>query len=381
MWRGQRCAAVEGLVVQKRRPAAAATLGSEAVITTPSGLAALGLSVVAVPGPAAASPASESVGLASDVEWTEPVLLDRISRTPADPLVAEQWGFDAIEGGAAFDVAADPSGVLLAVLDSGMPIENSTRSHQDLQGDRFLLGRDVVSGDDDPADDNGHGTHVLGIAAASADNNAGVAGVWQGRVLVVKVFDSLGAGSSVAFADGVTATVEFARARNLRLVINYSGGGPDSETKKTAVDFARANGALIVAAVGNHFGSPIEFPAAYSPTHDNVIAVGAVGRDRALADFCNTGPEMNIVAPGVDIISTLPNYFVTVNAEGKQTKFDRMEGTSQAAPLVSAIAALVWARQPALTAAQVRQRLLATAIALPAAGSGSGMLNAKRALS
>jgi serine protease len=375
---------VEGLVVRKQRAGGgerAATVSA----TTPRGLALLGLSVVATPlveraSGRAAVERTVRAARADDVEWAEPVLLDSISRLPADPLVSEQWALDAIDGGAAFDSAAGTS-VLLAVLDSGMPIEGGMRSHQELQGDRFILGRDVVSNDDDPADDHGHGTHVLGIAAATADNSAGVAGLWQGRVLVVKVFDSLGAGSSVAFADGVTAAVEFARTRGLRLVINYSGGGPDSETKKTAVEFARANGALIVAAAGNNFGSPIEFPAAYSATHDNVVAVGAVDRRKALADFCNVGPELNIVAPGVDIISTLPNYFVTLNAEGKQTKFDRMEGTSQATPYVAAIAALIWAQQLALSASQVRRKLLGSAVALPGANTGSGMLNAQRALS
>jgi thermitase len=383
-WKGQPCAAVAGLVVRKERDRAVERSAS-IESTTSRGLAGLGLSVVAVPviEGAASVETLTSASLemaAANVEWTEPVLLDHISRIPGDPLVSEQWGIEAIDGGAAFDVTANPSPVLLAVLDSGLPIEAGQQSHQELQGQRFISGHDVVSSDDDPADDHGHGTHVLGIAAANADNGAGVAGLWPGSVLVVKVFDSLGAGSSVAFADGVAAAVEFATARSLRLVINYSGGGPDSETKKTAVEFARDNGALVVAAAGNNFGSPIDFPAAYSSTHDNVIAVGAVDRDNALADFCNIGPEMNVVAPGVDILSTLPNYFVTLNASGKQTKFDRMDGTSQATPYVSAIAALIWAQEPALSAARVKERLLAAAVQLPDGNTGSGMLNARRAL-
>ena len=384
-WRGQRCAAVEGLVVRKRRTAARDAIAGASSVTSP-GLRSLGLSLVAVPALERTSSRAAIARAVADaqvdgVEWAEPVLIDRISGMPSDPLVSEQWGLTAIEGEAAFDVATDTSGVLLAVLDSGLPIESGQQSHQELQGDRFVFGRDVVSSDDDPADDHGHGTHVLGIAAATAGNSSGVAGLWAGNVVVIKVFDSLGAGSSVAFAEGVTAAVEFAKARNQRLVINYSGGGPDSETKKTAMDFARDNGALLLAAAGNDFGSPIDFPAAYSPTHDNVVAVGAVDRHNALASFCNVGPEMNIVAPGVDIISTLPNYFVTVNAEGKQTKFDRMDGTSQATPYVSAVAALIWSRQPGLSAAQVRQKLLSAAVALPDANVGDGMLNARKALS
>ena len=93
---------------------------------------------------------------------------------------------------------------------------------------------------------------------------------------------------------------------------------------------------------------------------------------------------MTVVAPGVDILSTLPNYIVTVNGQqGKETKFDTLNGTSQAAPLVAALAALVWSASPQLTAQQVRERIGQTAT--PISGSsndfGSGLINAEAALS
>jgi len=383
LWKGVKCAAVEGVVITRRRqarPARALEFERLASIDDRS-LRALGLTVVSETQALAERVMSLGAGLLpSEEPWFEPVLIDRISRIPSDPLVNEQWGFEMVNAGVVFDGNVDLSGVLLAILDSGIPIEASSLSHQDLSHERFNLGRDVVNGDADPADDHGHGTHVLGLAAAIADNQGGVAGVWQGPVLVIKTFDSQGAGSSVTFADALVAAVDFAQAKGLRLVVNYSGGGADSDTKRVAVEHARKNGALIIAAAGNSFGSAIEFPAAYSASHDNVIAVGAVKRDRTLADFCNVGPEMNVCAPGEDIISTLPNYFVTLNSEGKQTKFDRLSGTSQAAPLVAALAAHIWARRPNLTAALVRQRILDTADPVEGGQLGSGIINFQRAL-
>jgi subtilisin family serine protease len=91
---------------------------------------------------------------------------------------------------------------------------------------------------------------------------------------------------------------------------------------------------------------------------------------------------MTVVAPGDDILSTLPNYHANLNNFGKQTKYDRLNGTSQAAPMVSALAALIWSKNPALTTKQVRDKIVSSAD--PIAGSaddfGSGIINMGRAL-
>jgi subtilisin family serine protease len=320
-----------------------------------------------------------------DVIWIEPVLVDHGTDVPDDTYFSQQWNFADIKAVRGWNLwNGDASTVVLAVLDSGIPIESGGLSHQDLNdASRFYLGGDLVNNDSDPADDHGHGTHVTGIAAAATNNGTGVAGLWPGPVVVLKVFDAFNEGSSVTFKDGVLASVKFAQERRVHLIINYSGGGPSSETKKAATEHANKNGALVVAAAGNEFGGGIVFPAAYSTLFPNVIATGALNRQHERPGFGSQGPEMTVVAPGVDILSTLPNYFVTLNDEGKQIKYDRLNGTSQATPLTAGLAALVWSQWPGLTATEVRDKIIQSAT--PLAGSfndfGHGMINAEAALS
>ncbi|HWN10933.1 MAG TPA: S8 family serine peptidase [Pyrinomonadaceae bacterium] len=322
-----------------------------------------------------------------EVLWIEPVLIDHGTLIPNDTHFHQQWNLRDIKASGAWDIwSGDPANVVLAVLDSGIPLENSALSHQDLNdATRFFLGGDLVNYDDDPADDHGHGTHVAGIAAATTNNCTGIAGLWPGPLLVMKVFDASITGSSETFKCGVFAAVRFAREHKANLIINYSGGGPAHKSKKTAIEHANDNGALIVAAAGNHeVGNRIIFPAAYSTECSNVMAVGAVNDKHKRPAFASKGPEMTVVAPGVDIISSLPNYFVTLNSEkGVPTKYGSLSGTSQAAPLVSALAALVWSKWPQLTATQVRDKIIKSADRLPGSFNdfGHGMINAQAALS
>ncbi len=328
--------------------------------------------------------ASAADRMSSDVLWIEPVLLDHGSLfpDPDDLLFAQQWNLVHIKAVRAWHFwSGDPSRVVLAVLDSGIPIESGSLSHPDLNdASRFILGSDVVNNDSDPADDHGHGTHVTGIAGATKNNGLGVAGLWHGRLLALKVFDNYNQGSSMTFERGVLEAVRFASEQGARLVINFSGGGFEARTKDAAVEHAYNYGALIVAAAGNDDGGSINFPAAYSTRYPNVVAVGAVDRNHQRPYFANRGPEMTVVAPGVDIISSVPNYYVTI---GGATKYARMSGTSQATPLVSALAALTWSKWPQLSATEVRDKIIQTAVHLPGQFEdfGHGLINAEAALS
>lgn len=397
MWKGEEVEAVQGLTAyrMRERRATVAAEDAERVLNTPvlgtSEPDELGIGVIAtdeqVESERVLSLADE---LGPDVLWTEPVLIDRGALNPNDTEFSQQWGLPHIRAPRAWDLwNGDPNGVVLAILDSGISMEAGRLSHPDLSDHgRISLGRDLVNNDDDPADDHGHGTHVAGIAAATRNNGTGIAGLWPGSVFVLKVFNGFNLdGSNKVFENGIIAAVNFARQGGARLVINYSGGGPDSATKLAGVQHALNNGALLVAAAGNNSGNPIFFPAAFSTRFSNVIAVGAVGRDNRRPAFGSRGPEMTVVAPGVDILSTLPNYTVTVNTlpppHRKNTKFDRLEGTSQAAPLVAALAALIWSERPQMTAEEVRDRIIRTAA--PLSGSsrdiGNGLIDAEAALS
>jgi thermitase len=394
MWKGKEVEAVQGLVSYKvRNPLEPVALDvAEAAFSAPvlysSGPDELGICVIAMAEPVAAKAALLATDkLGPNVLWTEPVLLDHGTLNPNDLHFSQQWGLPRINAPRAWDIwNGDPNRIVLAILDSGISMQGGSLSHPDLLEDgRIFMGPDLVNNDLEPKDDHGHGTHVAGIATAAKNNGAGVAGLWPGSVLIVKVFNSVNLESSnVVFKDGVKAAVDFARQRGARLVINYSGGGPPSDTKREAVAHARDNNALVVAAAGNGSGGEIIFPAAYSTEFSNVIAVGAVDRNNERPDFASRGPEMTVVAPGHDILSTLPNYFVTLNGNSKkEMNFDRLQGTSQAAPLVAALAALVWSESPQLSATQVRDRIVHTAT--PIDGSafdfGSGIVNAEAALS
>lgn len=389
-WKGREVEAVQGLLAYKHqrpepvgREEAERGLMVEVLETTE--LDPLGIGVIVTDERFEVErAASVAPTLGPDVLWTEPVLLDHGTLVPNDTFFSRQWNLAEVDAPRGWDNwNGDPHRVVLAILDTGIPIEGGRLSHADLSdGGRISLAGDMVNKDADPADDHGHGTHVAGIAAAATNNGIGVAGLWPGDVLIAKVFNAANDGSSITFRDGVVAAVNFARQRGARLVINYSGGGPDTRTKRAAVEFAGQSGALIVAAAGNESGGSIIYPAAYSTELANVIAVGAVDGQRRRPAFASRGPEMTVVAPGVDILSSLPNYFVTLNGQGKQTKYDRLDGTSQAAPLVAALASLVWSKQPDLTADQVRDKITQTAT--PIAGSaqdfGHGIINAEAAL-
>jgi thermitase len=319
--------------------------------------------------------------LGTGVEWVEPVLIDRMAAAPNDPDFVYQWGLREIKAQRGWDLSnTNPGNVVIAILDSGVPLQSGKLSHADLsEPTRFILGPDVVNNDTVPADDHGHGTHVLGIAAATRDNGVGIAGLWHGSVFVVKVFDNQIGGTDATFKDGIYSALDFARSRGARLVINYSGEGPDKESKKAVVAEAQDKGALVVAAAGNGAANSVEFPAAYSLDFDNVIGVASINIARERAPNSNRGNGLTVAAPGAAIYSTTPDYFVN---GGVKSKYDYLSGTSMAAAFVSGLAALVWSKFPALTAAGVRERIASTADPVPGREDefGRGIINAERAL-
>jgi thermitase len=322
-----------------------------------------------------------------DIEWIEPISVSRGSSAPNDERYTEQWGLKATRFEQAVGHASgNVNRVVLAILDTGVPLVNGKLSHPDLSGEqRFFIGPDIIGSDDDPSDDHGHGTHIAGIAAANTNNQFGVAGVWPGPVYVIKVLDAYNRGSSEGFAEGVHSAIQFAQDRQAQLVVNFSGHvDGDQFFARDAIEGLLASNGVLVAAAGNNFGFSVDYPAAYSVEFSNVIAVGAVDRQGNRPEFASRGPEINVVAPGVGILSTLPNYHVTLNntENHKSLKYDVMDGTSQAAAFVSAQAALIWTKWPQVTAQQVRTRILETATPIngPTEDYGSGIINLERAL-
>ncbi|MFP5218164.1 MAG: S8 family serine peptidase [Actinomycetes bacterium] len=261
-----------------------------------------------------------------------------------DPLEPDQWGLPAVRARQAWEIG-NASSQVIAVVDSGVDLE-----HADLAS-VLVPGRDLVDGDTVPQDVNGHGTHVAGVAAGIAGNGTGGAGAGYGaRIQPVRVLDKDGGGSSSDVAEGVVWAVDHGAT-----VVNLSLGTPYYDSVlETAVQYALGRGVPVVAAMGNEAqsGNPVLYPAAFS----GVIAVGAVDSALALAPFSSTGAHIGLVAPGVNVLSTVPG------GHGE------MSGTSMATPFVAAATALVRAVDGTQAPATVRQRLMSTARDLGVAG-------------
>jgi len=324
-----------------------------------------------------------------EVVFAEPNVVDRPAVTvPNDTDYGSQWALPLIGMPDAWDVERGSTGVVIAIIDSGIPMQGAplALSHPDLNdATRVVLGHDLVNGTTTPRDDFGHGTHVAGIASAQSNNAAGIAGVtWNSLLYIIKVFDVNGNGTSQRFHDGVVEAVDYADAHGLRLVINYSGGGAVAALKEQAVIYARNHNAVVVAAAGNDNGGPVIYPAAYSSTYDNVIAVSATTSTDALASYSNVGAEISVAAPGSHILSCMPNYNVTLNGLGVAQNYDYLDGTSMATPHVSGLAALLLSYDHTLGAAQVRQTIENHAVDLGPAGwdqsFGFGRINAHAAI-
>jgi membrane-anchored mycosin MYCP len=252
------------------------------------------------------------------------------------------------------------AGVTVAVIDTGVDA-NSPQ----LAG-RVLPGTDVIDPGGGPADTDcyGHGTFVAGIIGAAPAAGVGFAGVAP-DVTILPIRSATGLQNPAsALAQGIRAAVD-AGAQIINVSSSTDVSTPDLQS---AVDYAAAHNALIVASAANSAqqGDPVTYPASYP----SVLAVGAVDSTGARADFSQTGSYLGLVAPGVDVISIGP---------GGPGQWEG-SGTSYSAPFVTGVAALVHAYRPRLTAEQIRHRLEATADHPPAGNLpdpdfGSGTVN------
>ena len=221
--------------------------------------------------------------------------------------------------------------MVIAVLDSGID------PHGELAG-RILPGINVPDGTTVTTDECNHGTHVAGIIAAAGNNGTGMAGLaWNARLMPVVVVNGC-TGFEANVASGLIWAVDNG-ARLVNMSLQFYAFNP---VFQQAVQYAHAQGALMVAATGNNGNTNIAAPARWPET----IAVAATDNRDLRANFSNFGAEVDLAAPGVNVWSL-----------SGTTGFTNKSGTSMAAPHVTGAAALLWAYNPALTRDQVRALL------------------------
>ena len=298
-------------------------------------------------------------------------LLAAVPARAADPLRGQQWNLDMIEADAAHGTATG-TGAVVAVIDSGVRAD-----HEDLAG-RLLPGRDFVQDDATPQDGDGHGTHVTGIVVATKDNGAGISGVAPGAtVLPLRVLGDDGSGES----DDVAAAVDHAVAQGAH-VINLSlgsdvplvGAGGD-EKLNAALGRAAAANVTIVAASGNNAVPICEQPSIAG----RLLCVGAVDRRGGRSFYSSSAGSRGVMAPGG---SGLPFTGEDVLSTYNNGRYEEVAGTSQAAPHVAGVAALLVSL--GLRGQAVADRILATATDAGAQGPddvyGAGIANARAAV-
>ena len=338
--------------------------------------------------PAAGDTGDALAALRADpaVAWAE---ADQPRRAAtADPLFPLQWGLENLGGsvfGAPAAAGADihapaawtvtrGAGVTVAIVDSGVD-----GGHPDLAG-RLLPGWDFVEGDGSPDDANGHGTHVAGTVAATADET-GVTGVApEASILPLRVLDANGNG----WSSNVAAAFERAAAQGARIVNASLGAGTITLAERAAI--RNHPDTLFVVAAGNGGGDTAgddvdvvrEFPCALPDA--NVFCVGASAPDDTRAPFSNYGrTTVDLFAPGVRIVS---DYLRTASSH-LDPGYEVLDGTSMSTAFVAGAAALVAATRPGARAADIAAALIASADTPPAlAGQsvGGGRLDAAGAV-
>jgi subtilisin family serine protease len=348
-----------------------------------------------------------------DVQFAEPNVTRHALLAPTDSLFGQEWALQNtaqavqsasfntapanggapaagadINAPAAWDVTTGDPSVVVGVVDTGVDASRPdlapnmwTNPHPGSSGvpgvaANDLHGWDFIDNDNDPSDvtapdtptvegNPGHGTHVSGILGAHGNDGSGVAGVsWNTTVMPVRVLDDHGSGGLDQVVDGYAYA-----ARDGARIVNASFGDPQySQLERDTI--ASFPNTLFVVAAGNDGANndartedgckalgatapnTCSFPCNY--TLANVLCVAATDRDDNLASFSNFGAtSVDVAAPGTDVLSTLPTTSSVSN-----TGFGLLSGTSMSTPVVSGVAALILARRPDLTTAQLKQALL-----------------------
>lgn len=339
------------------------------------------------------------------IEYVQQGSIYKIDYTPNDSLLAQQWALNKINAFDAWHVTIGSDSILIGIVDTGIDydhidlknqiyfnpgeigLDNFGRDKQsngidddnngfidDYMGWDFTdrvgfpfdsTGGDYLNWDNNPKDEEGHGTYIAGIAGASYDNFYGIAGTAPGcRLLNIRAFDPNGFGEE----DDVAAAILYAVKMGAKVINMSFGDNAFSYVLRDVIRYAYSRGIVLVASSGNSNSSNPHYPSGYS----EVICVGNSTSDDLVASSSNFGSTIDLVAPGSLIMTTARNNNYAV-----------ISGTSASAPFVSAAAALILSLEN-FSNEEIKQILKSTTDDIGAPGwdlkSGAGRLNMNRAL-
>lgn len=322
----------------------------------------------------------------------------------SDPAMSQKWGLHKTDVRRAWNVSQGSREIVVAVIDTGIDVNhpdikanlwiNKGETGKDAKGrDKSKNGIDddrngciddvhgcnMITLQGDLTDNHGHGTHIAGIIGAVGGNGVGISGVApEVSLMILKYYDpkAPGANNLLNTVKGIHYAVAMKKAHKIkRMIINYSGGGLEhSRDEFLAIEMARKEGILFVAAAGNERSNSDKskyYPASYDLS--NIISVTAVNPDTKVLASSNYGIHtVDIAAPGENIYSTLP-----------KNSYGLMTGTSQATAFATGVAALVMANNQEFSYHEVKKYILRTGDDIPALRQKTGTskrLNSYRAL-
>jgi len=315
---------------------------------------------------------------------------------PNDPAYPYLWGLhntgqapfygtaDAdIDAPDAWAITTGSPSVIVAVVDTGVDY-----THPDLAANIWQNPQEIINGIDDdgngyiddvrgwnfvsknndPMDDNGHGTHCAGTIAAVGNNGIGIAGTaWNVKIMPLKFLNAQGSG----YVSDAISAILYANQKGAAVISNSWSGTGYTQSLKDAID---ASSAVVVCAAGNsgaNADTSPQYPAAFSSS--NILSVAATDYNDKLASFSNYGAtSVDLAAPGVSIYSTT-----------KSGSYQYLSGTSMATPHVSGVAALLKSQNPSMSATQIRSRIISSVDAISSLSgkvASGGRLNAAKAL-
>jgi subtilisin family serine protease len=330
-----------------------------------------------------------------NVEYAEPNYIRKTCAIPNDPYYSQQWAHQNMQSEQAWDIEKGNSNVVIAIIDSGVDwnhpdlaaniwsnsgeiagngIDDDGNGYiDDIRGWDFVdttnpycTDIDCTDRDNDPMDNDGHGTHCAGIAGAVTDNGVGVAGMaWDCKIMALRSGYATEFGS-VNDIDAIAKAIYYA-ANNSANVISMSFGGSFlSKLERDAMNYAYDEGVILVGGAGNSNTNKRHYPAA----SDNVIAVSATDSSETKVGFSNYGSWVDVAAPGLDIKST---YF--------DDTYITTDGTSMSCPYVAGLVGLILSNNPGFTQEEVKSILHSTTDPVTSSEYiGIGRINAYKAI-